>query len=406
MLPEGWKRLRLGDLIASVDAGVSVNGEDRPAAEGEVGVLKVSCVSSGTFLSVQNKVVLKDEIARVKTFAKADRVIVSRSNTEALVGASAYVSQDHPNLFLSDKLWQLEPKDENVVCMRWLAYWLSSDSVRSVLAKLGTGTSGSMKNISKEELLGQSIHVPHAVEQRAIAAIIETWDAGITAAEKLLVSSRNQKESLMQSLLIGNRRLHGRTSAYTRCHASELFMPVSIRRSENAELLSVTQDAGVLPRRILDRKVVMPEGSTDAYKLVEPGNFIISLRSFEGGLEYSRFRGLVSPAYTVLRAKVPICDDFYRHYFKSMDFIGRLSIAVIGIRDGKQISYDDFAFLKLPAPDIAEQRDIAVVLNDAECEMKVLSAQIESLKAERRALIADLLTGKRRVRDAAVLFDA
>jgi len=109
------------------------------------------------------------------------------------------------------------------------------------------------------------------------------------------------------------------------------------------------QDVGVVPRSSLDRKVVMPEGSTDGYKLVEPGDFVISLRSFEGGLEYSRFRGLVSPAYTVLKPAKPIVDDFYRHYFKSQEFIGRLAVAVIGIRDGKQISYDDFEFLKLPS---------------------------------------------------------
>lgn len=141
----------------------------------------------------------------------------------------------------------------------------------------------------------------------------------------------------------------------------------------------------------------MPEGSTDGYKLVEPGDFVISLRSFEGGLEYSSFRGLVSPAYTVLTAKKPIVDDFYRHYFKSQDFIGRLAVAVIGIRDGKQISYEDFEFLKLPTPPLPEQRAIAAVLNCAEQAVKQHEAHLMLLRQEKTALMAQLLTGKRRV---------
>src|SRR5690606_11710191 len=108
------------------------------------------------------------------------------------------------------------------------------------------------------------------------------------------------------------------------------------------------------------RRVVMPDGSTQGYKLVVPGNFIISLRSFQGGLEYSSYRGLVSPAYTVLEPIQSIDDEFYKQYYKSYDFIGHLAVAVIGIRDGKQISYEDFSFLKLPYPSLEEQQKIAV----------------------------------------------
>lgn len=157
------------------------------------------------------------------------------------------------------------------------------------------------------------------------------------------------------------------------------------------------QDVGVIPRSSLDRKVVMPEGSTDGYKLVEPGNFVISLRSFEGGLEYSRYAGLVSPAYTVLRSRKPIIDDFYRHYFKSQDFIGRLAVAVIGIRDGKQISYGDFSLLRLPSPPLDEQKFIGDALNKAEAIVDLHTSELAGLRKGKAALMQQLLTGKRRV---------
>jgi type I restriction enzyme S subunit len=160
------------------------------------------------------------------------------------------------------------------------------------------------------------------------------------------------------------------------------------------------QDVGVVPRSSLARKVAMPEGSTDGYKLVEPGDFVISLRSFEGGLEYSRYAGLVSPAYTVLKAKRKIDDDFYRHYFKSREFIGRLSVAVIGIRDGKQISYEDFSFLRIPTPTIDEQKRISKALNLAEAIIARHKSELEKLRNEKAGLMQQLLTGKRRVKVA------
>ncbi len=263
------------------------------------------------------------------------------------------------------------------------------------------GNAGTQKNLSGGILKGVPVPVPPHREQRRIAQILSTWDQAIAAAERLVANGQRQKQGLTQALISdSSRKSRGKASLH-REHASSIFSPRSVRRNDGLELLSVMQDIGVVPRSSLDRKVVMPEGSTDGYKLVEPGDFVISLRSFEGGLEYSRFRGLVSPAYTVLKSAKPIVDDFYRHYFKSQEFIGRLAVAVIGIRDGKQISYDDFEFLRLPYPAISEQQTIADVLNAAEQAVKRHEAYLQLLRREKAALMSQLLTGKRRVELAA-----
>ena len=141
----------------------------------------------------------------------------------------------------------------------------------------------------------------------------------------------------------------------------------------------------------------MPDGNTASYKLVVPGNFVVSLRSFQGGLEYSSHRGLVSPAYTVLTPKTPICPEFYKHYFKSYEFIGRLAVAVIGIRDGKQVSYNDFSFLRIPVPPIDEQRQIAKVLDVAKAGEAVHQNYLQGLLKQKRGLMQKLLTGQVRV---------
>lgn len=277
-------------------------------------------------------------------------------------------------------------------------------------------TETAVPHISAKQIKEFPVLLPPLPEQKKIAQILSTWDKAITTTEQLLANSQQQKKALMQQLLTGKKRLPG-FCAGTRLSgdamdgeepiggewkylkASEIFKTISKKNNdESEELLAVTQDQGVLPRSLLERRVVMPDGSTKGYKLVVPGNFIISLRSFQGGLEYSNYRGLVSPAYTVLEPIKHVDDGFYRQYFKSYDFIGHLAVAVIGIRDGKQISYGDFSFLKLPYPSIEEQQKIAQILTTADREIEALKQKLACLKQEKKALMQQLLTGKRRVK--------
>lgn len=144
-LPPGWALKRLADLVARLDAGVSVNGGDRVANENEFGVLKVSAVTEGTFRPQENKVIEGRELTRAALHPEADRILMSRANTPSLVGASAYVDVRYSNLFLSDKLWQLEPHRGRKVSMRWLALVLASPASRRRLSERATGSSQSMR---------------------------------------------------------------------------------------------------------------------------------------------------------------------------------------------------------------------------------------------------------------------
>ena len=93
-----------------------------------------------------------------------------------------------------------------------------------------------------------------------------------------------------------------------------------------------------------------------------------------------------------------INDEFYKSYFKSYDFIGHLAVAVIGIRDGKQISYEDFCFVRIPYPSIEEQFAIAQVLQVADKEIKLLRTKTDKLREQKKGLMQQLLTGKKRLK--------
>lgn len=282
--------------------------------------------------------------------------------------------------------------DVNPEC---LSYALETDFIKRQKRVLGQGNS--VVHIYSSDLSRLKIPLPPLPEQRAIARVLSTADAAIHTTEKLIAQKELRKKWLMQQLLTGKKRLKGFEGEWIKIGAGEIFKSVSKKGISNEELLSATQDRGMIPRTMLEGRVTMPTTGLEGFKLVEAGDFVISLRSFQGGLEYSYYRGLVSPAYTVLKPKEPINEEFYKQYFKSYDFIGHLAIAVIGIRDGKQISYDDFCTVRIPYPSLEEQTAIAQVLQAADKEISLLKAKAEKLREQKKGLMQVLLTGKVRL---------
>lgn len=257
---------------------------------------------------------------------------------------------------------------------------------------------GTMVHVTKENMENRWIPLPSLPEQQRIVSVLSLWDTAIEKQTALIEKLTLRKRGLMQQLLTGKKRLEGFSGEWKRVKAGEIFKSISVKGNGSEVLLSATQEHGVIPRDQLEGRVTMPTGDTNSFKLVEVGDFVISLRSFQGGLEYSEHRGIVSPAYTVLKPIVEIDKSFYRYYFKSAEFIGHLAIAVIGIRDGKQISYDDFCFVKIPYPNIEEQKAISSILLQADIEIELANKKLARLQEEKRGLMQVLLTGKKRVK--------
>src|SRR5690606_12067476 len=125
-------------------------------------------------------------------------------------------------------------------------------------------------------------------------------------------------------------------------------------------------------------------------KVVEIGDFIISLRSFQGGIEYSNYLGLCSPAYIILRKKIDVENNFYRHYFKSIPFIVDLNRNLEGIRDGKMVSYKQFSEILIPNPSPQEQQKIASCLASLDELIAAHSDKLEALKDHKKGLMQNL----------------
>lgn len=179
-------------------------------------------------------------------------------------------------------------------------------------------------------------------------------------------------------------------------YGDELFEPI-VNKNHDSDLpiLAITQDNGAIPRDDINYNVIVSDKSIQGYKIVEIGDFIISLRSFQGGIEYSRYKGLCSPAYIILRKRFnEVCDDFYRYYFKSYKYIQDLNRNIEGIRDGKMISYKQFSGIKIPFPRFTEQQKIADCFVSIDKEIDATKRKLEQLKEYKNGLMQRLFPAK------------
>ncbi|SFM71969.1 type I restriction enzyme, S subunit [Nitrosomonas nitrosa] len=247
--------------------------------------------------------------------------------------------------------------------------------------------------INNKHINPYKIHLPPLPEQKAISALLSTWDEAIEKTERLIQAKEANLKGQIQKLI------SQRCDSWLHIKPKKLFDTITEKNFPDEELLSVTQDRGVIPRSMLEGRVMSPDGTTASYKLIKRGDFAISLRSFQGGIEYSNYQGIISPAYTVLRPKIELNRDFYRLFFKSHLFIEKyLNLAVIGIRDGKQISIPDFLSIKIPVPPLEEQKEIAEALLICQHEIDLLKQLADKYKTQKRGLMQKMLTGEWRVK--------
>lgn len=393
IIPEDWEVKRLGE-IGDFSKGNGVPKDKIIKDEhGHPCLTYGDLYTKYDFVIKDIKSFIDDDVAsESKEIHIGDICFAGSGETPEDIGKCATYIEDRTAYAGGDIIIFSPNKDINSI---WLSYILNSDIGGKQRYKSAQGFS--IVHIYPDNLKRIQIPIPTLKEQHRIVSVLSLWDTAIAKQSALIEHLTLRKRGLMQQLLTGKKRLKGFEGEWKRVKAGEIFKSISVKGNGSEVLLSATQEHGVIPRDQLEGRVTMPTGDTNSFKLVEVGDFVISLRSFQGGLEYSEYRGIVSPAYTVLKPIVEIDKPFYRYYFKSAEFIGHLAIAVIGIRDGKQISYEDFCFVKIPYPNIEEQKAISAVLLQADKEIEIQKQKLAAMQAQKKGLMQVLLTGKKRI---------
>lgn len=285
----------------------------------------------------------------------------------------------------------LKPKS---VGSDYLIQYLRSQIIEKQFYQKNTG--GTQKFIALGDIRTLKVSTPTKPEQEKIADFLTAVDERIAASERECELLTRYKRGVMQQLFSQKIRFKKPDKSnypdWEGKRAGELFTNIS-NRKHNGDLpiLSVTQEDGIVRRDSLDRKIDQSDDGVKNYKKIEPNDFVISLRSFQGGIEMSNVLGISSPAYTVLRGNAVIVPEMFKHYFKRDEFISKLNSTVIGIRDGKQISYEPFSTITLPVPSIEEQQKIADFLTTLDDRITAERAKLTTAKQFKNALLQRML---------------
>lgn len=415
-ISNGWDYRPLRELIESLESGVSVNGADYPANADQFGVLKISAVTSGVFRPDENKALKPGELKRARCVPQLGKILISRANTIELVGASAIVNVYTPNLFLPDKLWQVNTRKDQPVNTIWLRSLLSSPRLRARISARATGTGAGMKNISQSAFLGIVVPVPTRSEQNRIAKILETWDRAIQSAELLLALKERRKRALMQQLLIGRRRfpkfVKSRKVRNTRfgerpvdwayVEIGNIASEISERAGshEASPVFSCTKSAGLVPSLEYFGKRVFSE-DTSAYKRVRKCQFAYATNHLEEGsiglMEHADV-GLVSPLYTVFQTSPAVNTTFLYALFKTELYRHIFEVYTSSSVDRRgSLRWNEFKKIHVALPPLEEQCRIASLIETCDREIRQLTNEIACLKRQKRGLMSKLLTGQVRI---------
>lgn len=321
---------------------------------------------------------------------EGDIIFADASENLIDVGKSIEVINVNGEKLLSGLHTLLARPKENIFHLGFNGYLFKSNLVRTQIQKESQGSkvlSINVGRISKIEL-----SFPIVQEQKRITTLLSLLDERIQTQNKIIENLKTQMLGLQEKIFrqkIKSKDSKGKEfPLWDYKNGGELFENSS-NKNHNSDLpiLAITQDQGAIPRDLIDYQITVTERSVDSYKVVEVGDFIISLRSFQGGIEYSGYKGICSPAYIILRNKIEINLEFYKYYFKTPDYIKLLNKKLEGIRDGKMISYGYFSEIFVPFPSLKEQKRIASFLSSIDQKIETEKAILEQLKKQKKYLL-------------------
>lgn len=404
--PDDWEIHPLSDFIEKLESGVSVNAEDISTSDDAPAVLKAGCVAGGVFYPDQNKKIFENELSRARGTVKKGAIIISRSNTQELVGESAYIDRDYPSLFLSDKTWQTSFRQDARLDPRWLGYVLASPNVRSRISNMSNGTSGSLKNISKESFLSMKVVTPPPLEQKKIANLLSCWDRAIERIEKLIAAECLLKRGLMKRLMTGEMRFAMNAHEWKKvrlneiCEINQSALPEKTDPSFKFFYLDISSvSKGKIARPA--SKIRFKDAPSRARRILRKNDILIS--TVRPNLQaFAWFTGedgdiIASTGFAVITVNREIDAAFvYQSLFSSE--ITRQINALIAGTNYPTVNPAQLGALKISLPPLEEQRKIAATLNTCDQKLVLLDQWLAALKLQKKGLMQKLLTGRIRMK--------
>ena len=206
--------------------------------------------------------------------------------------------------------------------------------------------------------------IPKIEEQKKIAKLLNLIDERIATQNKIIEDLKKLKSAIIEKLY---KEIQGTWYSYR-----QLFSIINERNKqlEYSNVLSASQERGMVSREDLNLDIHFERSNISTYKIVKNGDYVIHLRSFQGGFAFAEKTGICSPAYTVLRPNNLLVYGYLSNYFTSRDFVKSLIIVTYGIRDGRSINVDEWLDMKVVIPSKEQQTHIVNVIESIENKIK------------------------------------
>ena len=391
-----WEQRKLGELIAGLSSGKSVNSKKGTVGPSDIGILKTSCVSYDMFDPTECKRVVDAEVRMVSCPVEAGTLIVSRMNTPDRVGACGFVPGNLPNLFLPDRLWKV--KLAPGVDPYLIFVLLISDSNKARLKGMASGTSGSMHNIPKDSFKDLDVTLPReSKEQRAIGAFFSDLDNLITLHQRKYDKLCTVKRTMLDKMFPKpgetepEIRFEGFTDPWEQRKFGELYRPVSEKND-----LSFGRDRIIsVANMYFNPAVYVTEDSYLAtYNVMRLGDI-----AFEGNrskrFAHGRFventigDGIVSHVFKVFR---PVGNNYDLAYWKHAinneklmkDALTRSTKASTMMHE---LVSSDFLEESTLVPTLDEQRAIGTAIDSIDNLITLHQRKLELLRNIKKSLL-------------------
>ena len=238
----------------------------------------------------------------------------------------------------------------NKTVVGYKGYAFSSTAFHHQIRRIAQGTK--IYSISAKNFAECYIGIPSKEEQTKIAKLLRLIDERIATQSKLIEDLKKLKSAITEKLYS---EIQGKEYSYR-----QLFEIINERnnRLEFSNVLSASQERGMVSREDLNLDIKFERSNINTYKIVRNGDYVIHLRSFQGGFAFSDIVGVCSPAYTIMRPKDLLEYGYLSYYFTSRQFIKSLVIVTYGIRDGRSINVDEWFDMKIVIPTKEQQHHI------------------------------------------------
>ena len=306
-------------------------------------------------------------------------------------------------------------------CKKYIMYLMRSMAYCGLFLSLSTGIRVRTCDTNWKKLREIDYLLPDLLEQQNIANFLDAKCAEIDALAADIQTQIDTLEQYKRSVITEAITKGLNPDVEMACHqiswieqmpahwkiipSKYLFHNSDKRKCEGDQQLTASQKHGIITQQeYMERensKIVFANQGLENWKHVEPYDFVISLRSFQGGLEMSETTGCITWHYVVLKANKPICPRFYKWLFKSSAYINALQGTCNFIRDGQDLRFSNFAQVPLYEPPLSEQEDIASYLDMKCSQIDSISdqkkEQLTVLEAYKKSLIYEYVTGKKEV---------